>query len=166
MNTSIRQISSNSDKFEIDRFIKAFLELFNEKDNLLYLSFTNIPFEKETVQNWISQASQSGVEYYIAYEENDKIIGILTIRINPVEVFEIMAVVVNGHYRNMGVGKLLIDKSAQKALEKGFKSIDVAVFADNKKMLSLMIKNEFKPYKIENRKRFDGEDIVYLKRYL
>ncbi|MGE5633396.1 MAG: N-acetyltransferase family protein [Caulobacteraceae bacterium] len=166
MNIDIRQISNNSNKCEVDKFIEAFLELFNDNENLPYLSFTNIPFEKDTVQNWISEASQAGVEYYIALDENDKIIGILTIRINKVEVFEIMAVVVNSHYRNKGVGRLLIDKAVQKASEKGFKSIDVAVFADNKNMLSLMIKNKFKPYKIENRKRFDGEDIVYLKRYL
>lgn len=166
MTINIRQISSSSNKYEVDKFIEAFLELFNDSENLLYLSFTNIPFEKETVQNWISEAGQAGVEYYTAFDENDKIIGILTIRINKVEAFEIMAVVVNSHYRNKGVGRLLIDKAVQKASEKGFKSIDAAVFADNKNMLSLMIKNGFKPYKIENRKRFDGEDIVYLKRYL
>lgn len=41
-----------------------------------------------------------------------------------------------------------------------------SVFADNKNMLSLVIKNYFKPVKIGYRKRFDGEDIVYLKKYL
>lgn len=33
-------------------------------------------------------------------------------------------------------------------------------------MLSLVIKNYFKPVKIEYRKRYDGEDIVYFKKYL
>jgi len=33
-------------------------------------------------------------------------------------------------------------------------------------MLSLIIKNHFKHVKIEYRKRFDGEDIVYFKKYL
>lgn len=51
-------------------------------------------------------------------------------------------------------------------MEKGFKSIEVAVFADNKNMLSLVIKNYFKPVKIEYRKRHDGEDIIYFKKYL
>ena len=90
----------------------------------------------------------------------------MVIRYNTVETFEILTVVVDGKSRSKGVGNMLISKALSIAEEKNFKAVDVAVFADNKKMLSLAIKNDFKPVKIENRKRFDGEDIVYLKRSL
>ncbi len=69
-------------------------------------------------------------------------------------------------FRNLGIGGLLLDTAINEAMEKGFKSIEVAVFADNKNMLSLVIKNYFKPVKIEYRKRHDGEDIIYFKKYL
>jgi ribosomal protein S18 acetylase RimI-like enzyme len=162
----VKQICDESEKIDIDKFMDKFLKLFDDKQNLLFLSFTNIPFTREILRNWITEARQSGVEYYIACEQDGNIIGITTIRFNPIESFEILALVVDNKYRNQGVGSLLLETAIGKAKEKSFKSVEVAVFADNKNMLSLIIKNYFKPVKIEYRKRFDGEDIVYFKKYL
>lgn len=166
MSVEIKQIWYNSKKNDIDRFIYTFLKLFNNDENLQYLSFTNIPFSIDMIKNWLKDGKQSGVEYYVALGDNENIVGILTIQFNTVEIFEILSVVVDNRYRNIGVGNLLLKKVIEKAKEKGFKSVDIAVFADNRSMLSLVIKNYFKPVKIEYRKRFDGEDIVYLKKYL
>lgn len=165
-NIKVKEISDNSEKADIDRFMDTFFKLFNDEQNLLFLSYTNIPFTREILQNWITEARQSGVEYYVACEQDGNIIGITTIRFNPVEAFEILALVVDSKYRHLGVGGLLLETAISKAKEKEFKSVEVTVFADNKNMLSLIIKNHFKPVKIEYRKRFDGEDIVYFKKYL
>ena len=70
------------------------------------------------------------------------------------------------NYRQKGIGKSLINKGVDMAREKGFKALDIAVFADNKAMLILLIKTDFKPIRIESHARFDGEDLVHLKRYL
>lgn len=59
--------------------------------------------------------------------------GTISIRLNPVESFEILALVVDNKYRNLGVGCLLLETAINKAKERGFKSVEVAVFADNKK---------------------------------
>lgn len=166
MNIKVKQIGAESEKIDIDRFIDTFLKLFNDEQNLLFLSFTNIPFTREILQNWLIEARQSGVEYYVACEQADNIVGITSVRFSPVESFEILALVVDNRYRNLGIGCLLLDTAINEATEKGFKSIEVAVFADNKNMLSIVIKNYFKPVKIEYRKRYDGEDIVYFKKYL
>jgi ribosomal protein S18 acetylase RimI-like enzyme len=166
MNIIVKQLPGDAQKFMTDKFIDAFLELFNDKDNRIYLSYTNIPFTRESIQNWISQAGQSGVEYYMAYEENGSIAGILTVRFNYIETFEILGLVVGRQYRKKGIGSLLLETAVGKAQEKGFQSVDVAVFADNQNMLSLIIRNDFKPVRMEYRKRFDGEDVVYLKKYL
>jgi ribosomal protein S18 acetylase RimI-like enzyme len=165
-NIKVKQICADSEKVDLDRFIDAFLQLFNDEQNLLFLSFTNIPFTREILQNWLIEAGQSGVEYYVACEQAGNIAGITSVRFNPVESFEILALVVDNRYRNLGIGGLLLETTISKAKEKKFKSVEVAVFADNKNMLSLVIKNYFKPVKIEYRKRFDGEDIVYFKKYL
>ncbi len=165
-NIKIKQVRADSEKVDIDRFIDTFLKLFNNGQNLLFLSFTNMPFTREILQNWLIEARQSGVEYYVALEQAGNIVGITSIRFNPVESFEILALVVDNRYRNLGVGGLLLETAISKAKEKNFKSVEIAVFADNKNMLSLVIKKYFKPIKIAYRKRFDGEDIVYFKKYL
>lgn len=166
MNIKIKQISSNSSIKDIDNFIYTYLKLFNDKENLIYLSFTNIPFTKEMVENWMHESKQSGVEYYVAQEENGNYIGIMPVRFNTIEAFEIISMVVDKSYRNKGVGSLFLKTALDKAKEKGFKSVKVDVFADNKNMLSLLIKNDFKLMGIEYNKRFDGEDLVHLKNYL
>jgi ribosomal protein S18 acetylase RimI-like enzyme len=166
LNIKVKQICDNSQKDDIDRFIDTFLALYNDERNLLFLSFTNIPFAREVVENWLIQARQGGVEYYTACDDGGNIIGILTIRFNTIEAFEILAVAVDGRYRHRGIGSLLLETAMARAKEKGFKTVDVAVFADNRDMLSLAVKNYYKPVKIEYRKRFDGEDLVYLRRYL
>lgn len=73
---------------------------------------------------------------------------------------------VGSPWRKLGVGQQLVTTAIRQAREKGVKAVDAAVFADNKRMLSLMIKHDFKPVRIEYHKRFDGEDIVYLKKCL
>lgn len=165
MGIKIKQISANSGKNDIDNFINTFLKLFNEKENLLYLSFTGIPFTREMIENWIVEAKQSGVEYYVAQEENGSFTGILSVNFNTIQAFEVIALVVDSKHRNKGIGSLLLETAINKAKEKSFKTIDIAVFTDNKNMLSLLIKNDFKPIKIEYHKRCDGEDFVHFKRY-
>lgn len=165
MNIRIEQYNP-SDKSSADKFVEPFVTLFNQKDNLKFLSFTHKQFTKSWVQNRLAHTNESGIEYYVAIKDADTIIGILTVRSNPTESFEITSLVVDSQFRGLGIGKQFIATAIQKAREKGFIAIDVAVFADNKTMLSLMIKYDFKPIKIEYHKRFDGEDMVCLKKYL
>ena len=165
MNIRIEQLNP-SDKNAADKFVESYVALFNHKENLKYLSFTNKQFTKSLVQNRLAHANESGIEYYVAIKDTDTIIGILMICSNPTESFEITSLVVDSQSRGLGIGKQFIATAIQKAREKGFIAIDVAVFADNKTMLSLMIKYDFKPVKIEYHKRFDGEDLVHLKKYL
>lgn len=166
MALTFKQIGSASDFQDAKRYVDAYLRLFNEPENLKYLSFTGIPFTRETVEAWLRDANASGAEYQTAVSENDEICAILITVDNPIDGFEILAVVVDSGYRRMGVGGILIDMAVRKAKEKGFKSVSVAVFSDNKGMLSLAINYDFRPYKIESRARWDGEDIIRLKKYL
>ena len=159
---TIKVFKISDDSAAQKRFIDAYLKLFN--DDLQYLSFSNIPFSKELVQGWVKESKLSGVEYYVA--ESSRIEGILIVRFHPIETFEILGLVVDEASRGKGIGSRLVDTALETAEEKGFKAVDVAVFADNKKMLSLVIGKDFKPVRIEYHKRFDGEDVVYLKRTL
>ena len=166
MAITFNQIGSKSDLQNAKRYVNAYLRLFNEPGNLKFLSFTGIPFKRETVEVWLRDADASETEYHTAIGKNGKICAIMVTVANPIEGFEILAVVVDAEYRRLGVGDQLIDIAIRKAEEKGFHSVSIAIFADNKRMLSLVIKNDFRPYKIDFHARWDGEDIVYLKKYL
>ncbi len=166
MAVTFMQVGSTSDSQNAKRYVNAYLRLFNEPENLKFLSFSGISFTRETVEAWLREADASGTEYQTAVGEDGEICAIMVTVGNPIENFEILAVVVDAGCRRMGVGGRLIDMAVRKAKEKGFKAVSISVFADNKRMLSLAIRNDFKPYKIECRARWDGEDIVRLKKYL
>jgi ribosomal protein S18 acetylase RimI-like enzyme len=166
MAVTFNQIGSTSDPQNAKRYVDAYLRLFNDPENLKFLSFTGIPFARETVEAWLRDADASGIEYQTAVGDDGRICAIMVTAANPIEGFEIMSIVVEAGCRRAGVGGRLIDMAVHKAKEKGFRSVSVAVFADNKRMLSLVIRNDFRPYKIECRARWDGEDVVRLKKYL
>jgi ribosomal protein S18 acetylase RimI-like enzyme len=152
-----------------DHFSKlsdAYLKLFNKKDNLKLLSFTNIPFDSNTITTFLKNASVEEVEYYVAVSSDDNIIGISAFESDLIKGFSIIEVVVDIKYREYGIGSSLINKGIELAEKKGFRAIDINVFADNKPMLILLLKKDFKIVRIENHMRFDGEDLIYLKKYL
>ncbi len=166
MDVTFKQVGSVSDLQEVKRYVNAYLRLFNDPENLKFLSFTGIPFARETVEAWLHDADASRIEYHTAVGEDGEIYAIMVTVANPTEGFEIMAVVVDAGCRCSGIGARLLETAVRSAKEKGFRAVSVAVFADNKRMLSLAINNDFRPYKVEHRARWDGEDIVRLKKYL
>ena len=159
----IRKIDRNSGKREIEKYLGAYLRLFNDPQNLLFLSYTGIEFSRVLVSGWLEESGNSGVEYYTVWDQ-DEVVAILCIRYQPVETFEILSVVVDSGCRKRGLGGTLTETALKRAKELGFQAAEVRVFADNRDMLSLMIKNSFKPVKIEYHARYDGEDIVLLKK--
>lgn len=162
----IKKINSISPGPEAELFTNAYLRLFNDPQNLKFISFTGIPFTKKIVQFWLAESYNTGVEYYTAISDNNDICAIACTRKLLAESFEIIALVVDDRWRRSGIGGLLIDTAIDVAKQSGFKAIQTAVFADNKNMLSLVIKKDFKANKIEYHTRWDGEDIIYFKRYL
>lgn len=144
----------------------SYRKLLNEKENLKLLSFTNLPFDTNTITSFLKNASVEDVEYYAAITSDDDIIGITAFESDLIKGFNVVEVVVDSNYREYGIGSSLINKGVELAERNGFKAIDINVFADNKPMLILLLKLDFKIVRIENHVRFDGEDLIYLKKYL
>lgn len=161
-----RQIGGTPDQQDGAQFVDAYLRLFNDPENLPSLSVTGIPFKRETVEAWLREAGASGVEYHVATGEDGGIHAIMVVREDPVDAFEVLGVVVEKGYRRMGLGTRLLDIAVQRAKEKGYKAVSIAVFAGNKKMLLLAIQRDFRPHAMEYHAKWDGGDIVHLKRYL
>lgn len=144
----------------------AYSKLFNENENLRFLSLSNVPFDLNTISAFLKNSSAEEVAYYVAVSPDNYIIGISTFEFDLIKGFQVIGIVIDNDYRYKGIGRVLIDKGIGIAQEKGFKAVDISVFADNKAMLILLIKMDFKIIKIDYHARFDGEDLIYLKRYL
>ncbi len=143
----------------------AYFNLFNENENLKFLSLCDLPFDSNTISAFLKNASAEEVEYYVAISVDNNIVGISIFESDLIKGFQVIGIVVDYNYRYKGIGKALINKGIEFAHEKGFKAIDISVFADNKAMLILLIKMDFKITKIEYHARYDGEDLIHLKRH-
>lgn len=80
--------------------------------------------------------------------------------------FELLGLVVRETSRGQGVGKGLVAYVLDIAQARGYQAIDVSVFADNRAMLRLLLGQGFVPVRMTHHARFDGADVVHLKRYL
>jgi len=144
----------------------AYNKLFNEKNSLKFLSLTDVPLDLHTIYSFLKNASVNEVDYQVAISPENEIIGISAFESDIIKGFNVIGMVVDSNYRGHDIGTSLINKGIEIANNKGFKAIDISVFADNKAMLLLLIKMDFKPIKIEYHVRSDGEDLVHLKKYL
>ncbi|MCP3930639.1 MAG: GNAT family N-acetyltransferase [Bacteroidetes bacterium] len=146
--------------------LPAFLEIWNAPENLKYLSFTLKPFEQEIVSFWLDNHKEQGGRYFCALNNKDEILGILVIKVNPVDGFEIYGLGVRPVLKRQGIGCELITHAIGVAEDLGFKNIDALVFADNAGMLRLLLTLGFIPSGMEHHKRADGADTVLLKKYI
>jgi len=146
--------------------LPVFLEIWNTPENLKYLSSTMLPFEPELVETWLQNHKDQGGRYFCALDKNDEILGIMVIKVNPLDGFEIYGVGVLSEQKGNGIGRQLIEYAIDTAASLGFKDLHTLVFADNTAMLCLLLTLGFLPVTMEYHKRSDGADAVHLKKYL
>lgn len=162
---TIRQFKDGSRLVKRENYLEAYFRLFNDRDSLKYLTFTGIPFAKEQLLHWIARAEADGVEYHCAVDpETSDIVGIVITRAEPAIGFEIIGIAVDPRHKRKGIGRRLVDDAVCRATRKGYAAVDVALYADNKAMLSLLVEADFKPVRMEYHKRYDGEDLVWMKK--
>ena len=80
--------------------------------------------------------------------------------------FELFLLAVNRNNQRSGIGQSLINECINIALREKYKCIDSFVFADNKNMLRLLIKNDFRPIDMQFHSRADGMDLMKLRKYI
>jgi len=150
----------------MNELLPAFLAIWNDPENLKYLSLTLRPFEEETVRSWFSMHISGGGRYFCAVDTGRNIAGISAIRLDPINGFEVMGVGVLPPSKRQGIGTMLMKHLAQLAKTSGFQSIEVNVLADNVIMLRLLLGLGFIPIRMEHSKRADGADLVFLRKVL
>ncbi len=163
---TIREFVPQRCSEDFGKLLPAYLEIWNDRENLKYLSFTLKEFSADIVSFWFSHHQEMGGRYFVTTDVNELITGIAVVKESPVEGFEISGFAVRPGFKNRGAGKQLLQYSVDAASDGGFHALHGGVFTNNKPMLSLLIRNDFIPTVINNHACDDGRDIMFLKRYL
>lgn len=146
--------------------LKSFLKAaYNEPRVQRYVTYTLQPFSDERIDSWLSTHLDDHVRYYALFK--DGAIGGLALGQECDEYgYELVGLMVLPEYQGAGIGRELVRHVINVAQKGHWASILVRVFADNKRMLKLVIDEDFVPIRIEYHKRADGVDVVHLKKYL
>jgi ribosomal protein S18 acetylase RimI-like enzyme len=163
---AIREYLPEKSQEDADLLLPAFLAIWNEPENLRFLSFTQKPFDELIVRAWFSNHLGLGGHYYAAVEKNKGISGIAVVRIKPIEGFEILGLGVRPESKQQGIGTRLLEHIVSVAVSYGFKAVDAGVFADNVAMLRLLLSMSFVPVSMDYNRRCDGADMLRMKRIL
>jgi GNAT superfamily N-acetyltransferase len=138
---------------------------WSQGNNKKYLLHSGVMFTEKQVKEWDESFNPDGKEYLFIREE-DTVIALAIIFKESIDNFSIDALVVDEKHQRKGLGSKLMNKIEEKALHLGFLAIETEVYADNQPMLLNVISKGFKPIKIDYHRRFDGEDLIVLKKYL
>ena len=162
----IREFTPGSDRSDFEQLLPAFLTIWNAPDNLPFLSFSLRPFAPELVRGWFEQHIASGGRYFAALDESGAIAGIIVVRTDPIGMFELFAMAVHPEAQTRGVGRQLVAHAVDVARSQGFRCVEGSVFADNARMLRLLLSLGFQPVRMEHHRRADGADLVVLRAVL
>jgi ribosomal protein S18 acetylase RimI-like enzyme len=163
---TIREYVPEKNQKDADILLPAFLAIWNDPENLKYLSFTQKPFDESTVKDWFSNHLSFGGHYYVAIERGEWVSGIAAVKTNPVEGFEILGIGVRLESKSQGIGTKLLEHVFKVASECGFKAVDTIVFADNITMLRLLLSLSFVPVNMQYNRRVDGADTLLMRKLL
>ena len=165
MTYSIRQMIPETRPQDLEALVPAYLSIWNHPENRPFLSFTGQPFEEAQIRGWFSQHIAAGVRYFAAFGLDDQLVGILVVRVNAIEGFELFSLGVIPGEKRHGVATQLVRHGIEVASAQGYRSVDGQVYATNVPMLHLLLSEGFVPIRMEHHRGSMGEDIVHLKRY-
>jgi len=161
----IRLIQPLDNKSDFVKLTESLFKYLDNNDSFKFLSYSLIKFDKETIEQRTEKHKENGIDY-IVFEQNEIFTGILAVKRNKFQGFELFLLVVDKDNQKTGVGQSLINECIKTALNENYYCIDSLVFADNKNMLRLLIKNDFRPIDIQHHARADGMDLVKLRKYI
>lgn len=155
----------NATDEENEKFTNCCKYLFDNDDDLKYLSFTGIKHTDELHSYWRESFDPVNKEYLIA-KDGSNIVGLCIIIKDILDKFEVLGLIVDADYRRKNIATRCLVAAEKKAAKYGYRAVHLKVFCDNKAMLLNVIKLGYKPVNIEYHKRFDGEDLLSLVKYL
>jgi ribosomal protein S18 acetylase RimI-like enzyme len=161
----IRLIHPLDNKSDFNKLNELLAKCLDDNDSFKFLSYSLIKFDKKTIESLTENHKENGIDYLV-YEGGDLFSGVLAYKKKIFQGFELFLLAVDKDYQKKGIGQNLINECVKIAVNDKFKSIDSFVFADNKEMLKLLIKNNFRPIDIQFHARADGMDLIKLRKYI
>jgi ribosomal protein S18 acetylase RimI-like enzyme len=161
----IRRIQPLENIADFNKLTACFERILHEISSFRFLSYSLIVPHKDSIENMTKKHKENGIEY-IVHEQDEQFTGIMAVKRNPSQGFELFLLAVDTHVRQRGIGQSLIEECLVMAKEGGYHCIDTFVFSDNKNMLRLLIKNDYLPVGIQYHQRADGMDLLKLSKYL
>lgn len=159
---SVREFVPATCQADLAALTPAFLRIWNAPQNLPFLSFSLRPFEEAQVRGWFETHLESGGRYFAAVSGEGQVLGVAVVRVDPIAAFELFALGVQPESQGRGVGRLLTSHVLGVARSLGFGCVEASVFADNARMLRLLLSLGFLPVRMEHHRRCDGADLVIL----
>ncbi|MDY6865533.1 MAG: GNAT family N-acetyltransferase [Halobacteriota archaeon] len=147
---------------DYDLILPAFLKIWNDPESYRFLSFTLQPFTEEIASFWFGNHLDQGGRYFSVIDGENTILGLLVIKINQIETFEIMGLAVRPEFKNQGIGSSL-KHAIDLATEMNFRAADAGLFVDNTAMMRILVSYKFLPISIKHHARADGMDLLYMK---
>lgn len=154
---------NNQSESNLNWFVNNCRNLYTQNDNIKYLLHSGIMFTDEQSKEWLKD-HDNNTKNYIIIKENNKMIALSIVHKNNMENYKLDSLVIDDSYLRKGISRRILNYIFEDVKDSGFKSIDTEVYADNIPMLTNVIKRGFKPIKIEYHKRFDGEDLIVLRK--
>lgn len=161
----IRLIKPLDSRSDFDSLTSSLMRFLNDQDCFKFLSYSLINFDQETIEGLTNQHRENGIDYLVS-EKGGLFSGVLAVKRKQSQGFELFLLAVNKDNQKTGIGQSLINECLSLAIKEQFKCIDSFVFADNKNMLRLLIKNDFRPVDIKYHSRADGMDLIKLRKYI
>jgi ribosomal protein S18 acetylase RimI-like enzyme len=161
----IRLIKPLDIKSDFDKLTVSLLRFLDDQESFKFLSYSLIKFDKKTIEGLTNQHKENGIDYLV-YDKNGGFSGLLAIKRKQSQGFELFLLVVDKSNQKTGIGQSLINECISMALREKYKCVDSFVFADNKNMLRLLIKNDFRPIDIRYHARADGMDLIKFRKYI
>jgi ribosomal protein S18 acetylase RimI-like enzyme len=154
-------------KDEASRLAHAYLEIWNDPENLRFLSLSGKPFQETQLQGWFSNHVSKGIRYFVACKNNDQEIkGIIIVRGIPTQGMRLGSIGIRPTYKGLGIGKRLVEECVDLTKSDRYRCISTEVFANNFRMIRLLTRYEFTVVKIDYHSGSDGTDFLYFKKYI
>ena len=160
----IRLLNPTESKSDFERLTCAYSRFLDDPESLKFLSYTLLKFDRKAIEEITRKHKDNGLDYLV-YELDNEIIGILAFKRNPAIGFELYVLIVDRSKQKGGIGESLINECCKIAAEEKYICVDTLVFTDNKNMLRLLIKKDFRPIEIIHHSRADGMDLIKLRTY-
>lgn len=160
----IREYFPETDREDMDDLLGAYMTIWNHPKNLKFLSYTQKPFNEETIKKFFSNHIEKGVHYYAACNRSKSKWGIAVVGASPIEGFEIIGLGVQHGLKSKGIGTELLNYILRVAEDSGFRAVDTIVFSDNAVMLRILLSMGFIPVHMGYNLRADGADTLRMRK--